>query len=238
MNIVETVAPISIENLKKYFTDKTTFFIINYKESSLKGLKLLTYLSNLDIPCDINCTGCDSDEVYDLIKEYLHSTMIVNIPSLEKAVTSILLQAKGLSSIYDHNFVKENREILDLWIKKLDSLSLYNMSIIGDKHFKEFIDNFETDESSDLIGVNFVSLLKNEDFYEFYGNIDSSNLKNYTHYFNDYMFKGKNLYSYWANKNNPMFLLTYGIAEGMITGETYNSAKQQTLEELANATPV
>lgn len=238
MNFVETVAPISIENLKKYFTDKTTFFVINYKESSLKGSKLLTYLSNLDIPCDIDCKGCEQEEVYDLIKEYLNSTMIVNIPSVEQAVTSILLQAKGMINIYDGMFIEENRDIINKWIVKLESLTVYNMHIVSGDKFKEFVDVFERDDSDDLIGINFVSLLKNDYFYEFYGTVDQKNLKFYNHYFNDYMFKGKNMYSFWANENNPMFLLTYGIAEGMITGDNYNSAKQQSIEELANATPV
>jgi len=52
-NIVETTAPIAIEDLKKYFADKETFYLINYKDSELKGEKLLTYLSNLDVPADI-----------------------------------------------------------------------------------------------------------------------------------------------------------------------------------------
>lgn len=238
MNFVETVAPISIENLKKYFTDKTTFFVINYKDSTLKGAKLLTYLSNLDIPCDIDVKGCTEEECYELIKEYLNSTMIVNIPSLEKAVTNILHQAKGLVEKQDSKFIEDNNEIINKWISKLESLSLYNMYIVGDENFKSFVESFEKDDSSDLIGVNFISLLKNGYFYSFFGNTDQRSLKFYTHYFNDYMFKGKNMYSFWANENNPLFLLTYGIAEGMITGESYNSAKQKTIEELANATPV
>lgn len=238
MNIVETVAPITIDNLKKYFTDKTTFFIINYKDSALKGSKLLTYLSNLDIPCDIDCNGCSENEVLDLLKDYLHTNMIVNIQSLEKAITSILLQTKGLIPVIDSAFIEDNKDILQTWISKLESLSLYNMYIVGDEKFKSFVDEFNKDDTSDLVGVNFISLLKNEYFYSFYGNIDSRNLKFYTHYFDDYMFKGKNMYSYWANENNPLFLLTYGIAEGMITGESYISAKQKTIEELANATPV
>lgn len=238
MNIVETVAPIPIDNLKKYFTDKTTFFVIQYNESSLKGSKLLTYLSNLDVPCDISFSGCNEEDCYSLIKEYLHSTMIVNIPSLERAVNSILHQRKGLTPLLDGKFIEDNSIILDKWISKLESLSLYNMYIVENEHFKEFIDGFEKDDSSDLIGVNFISMLKNEYFYSFYGNTNQKNLKFYEHYFNDYMFKGKNMYSYWANQNNPLFLLTYGIAEGMITGETYNSAAKQSLEELSNATPV
>ncbi len=238
MNIVETVAPIPIDNLKKYFTDKTTFFVIQYNESSLKGSKLLTYLSNLDVPCDISFSGCNEEDCYSLIKDYLHSTMIVNIPSLERAVNSILHQRKGLTPLLDGKFIEENTIILDNWISKLESLSLYNMYIVENEQFKEFIDGFEKDDSSDLIGVNFVSMLKNEYFYSFYGNTDQKNLKFYENYFNEYMFKGKNMYSYWANQNNPLFLLTYGIAEGMITGETYNSAAKQSLEELSNATPV
>lgn len=237
MNFVETVAPISIENLKKYFTDKTTFFIINYKDSTLKGAKLLTYLSNLDIPCDISFKGCSDKECMDMIKDYLHTTMIVNIPTLERTVISVLLQAKGIIQVIDTEFIPNNKEILDKWISKLESLTLYNMYSIGDS-FKEFVTSFETDDSSDLVGVNFISLLKHEHFYPFYSKVDKENLRFYTHYFNDYMFKGKNLYAYWANENNPMYILTSGIADGQITGESYSSVTKQTLEELTNATPI
>jgi hypothetical protein len=238
MNIIETTAPISIENLKKYFNDQTTFFVIDYKNSSLKGTKLLTYLSNLDIPSDINFTGCSSDECFDMIKEYLNSTMIVNIPALESAVINILHQTKNLVQVTDKEFIDDNKEILDKWISKLESLSLFNMHIIGNGIFEEFVSSFEVDTSSELIGVNFISLLKNEHFYSFYNNTDKKSLKFYTHYFNDYMFKGKNMYSYWANENNPLFLLTYGISEGIVEGNSYNSHKQKTIEELENVTPV
>jgi hypothetical protein len=52
------------------------------------------------------------------------------------------------------------------------------------------------------------------------------------------MFKGKNMYAYWANENNPLFLLTYGIAEGVVGGDSYNSHKQKTIEELENVTSI
>jgi hypothetical protein len=55
------------------------------------------------------------------------------------------------------------------------------------------------------------------------------------------MFKGKNLYSYWANNSNPMYLLTVGIAEQLFKNEEYTQAKQNSikeLKELANVTPV
>jgi len=238
MNIVETIAPISIDNLKKYFTDKTTFFVIDYKNSTLKGTKLLTYLSNLDIPCDINFKDCSTEECFEAIENYLHTAMIVNIPSLEKATIGILHQAKGLIPVLDKEFIETNKEILNKWVSKLESLTLYNMHIVKDETFKEFVDSFEVDESNELIGVNFISLLKRKDFYSFYKNTKQENLKFYSRYFNDYMFKGKNMYSYWANENNALFLLTYGIAEGIVTGNSYNEAKQKTIEELKNVAPV
>lgn len=238
MNFVETTAPISIENLKKYFTDKSTFFIINYKESALKGSKLLTYLSNLDVPCDISFTGCTEQECSEMIKDYLNTTMIVNIKSLEKAIINLLLQYKNIVPKQDTTVLEENDEILEKWVSRLDSLTLYNMYSIGEGEFKNFVKAFETDDTQDLSGVNFVSLLKHQDFYIFYSKVDKEKLKFYSSYFNDYMFKGKNLYSYWANENNHMFLLTYGIASGEITGDSYINATKQTLEELSNAAPV
>lgn len=238
MNIVKTTAPISIENLKQYFTDKSTFYIIDYKNSTLKGAKLLTYLSNLDIPCDIDFADCNEEECYDMLKTYMSFNMIVNIATLENLMIYLIKQYKNIVARSDEKFLLDNENLFKEWISKLDSLTLYNMSIVNDDNFKEFANAFEKDDSQTTSGINFISLLKHQSFYETYGVIDKTQLKYYTHYFNDYMFKGKNMYSFWANGNNPMFLLTYGISEGLINPEDYNNAKRQTLEELGNATSI
>ena len=238
MNIVNTVAPISIDNLKKFFTDKSTFYVIDYKNSTIKGTKLLTYLSNLDIPCDINFDGCTKEECYDMIKDYMHASMIVNIKSLELTVISLLMQLKGIIKKYDEDFLNSNIDIIKHWVTRIDSLTLYNMLIIWDEDFKEFIEAHESNDTDSLVGVNFVSLIKHPEMYELYQTIDQSAVINYTKYFNEYMFKGKNLYSYWANENNPMFLLTFSIASGNLSADEYNKAKSQTIEELENVASV
>jgi hypothetical protein len=238
MNVIETTAPISIDNLKQYFTDKTTVFVINYKDSTLKGAKLLTYLSNLDIPCDINFENCSSSDCFDMLKEYLNSSMIVNVASLERVIINILHQAKGLVPVTDKEFIEDNKEILNKWISKLESLTLYNMYIVKDDAFKEFVDSFPVDETKEMVGVNFISLLKHKSFYSLYRNTDQKQLKFYSHYFNEYVFKGKNLFSYWANENNPLFLLTYGIAEGLVKDNEYVEMKNKTIQELKNVSPV
>jgi len=238
MNIVETTAPISIEQLKKYFVDKNTFYSINYRESNLKGSKLLTYISNLDIPCDINFAGCSYEEFYNMLEDYLQSTMIVNVNSLEQAIINILLQTKDIIKKQDIEFIQKNEKILNSWIEKLDSLTLYNMFIVSDPVFNQYVNTFPCDDDTSLSGINFVSILKHTDTYTLYQNIDESKLKYFKSYFNEYMFKGKSLYNFWANENNPLFLLTYGIAEGNILGKNYILALNETLKEIKNVTSI
>ena len=55
--IIETTAPIPFEELKKYFQNDKTRYIVDVENSELQGTKLLTYLGNLDIPIDIQCNN-------------------------------------------------------------------------------------------------------------------------------------------------------------------------------------
>jgi hypothetical protein len=226
MNIVNTIAPISIEDLKKYFTDKTITYIIDYTNSTIKGKKLLTYLSNLDIPCDIRFTTKEEEE--ELLKEYLHFEMICNIPELEKCTIHLLLEQKGLVSVPIYQiFSEHNKKIIKTWTEKLDSLIVYNAYTVNNHIFKNYVKQFPIDETDDITGINFVSLLKHEEFYDFYIETDEKNLKFYKNYFEKYMFKGKNLFSYWADPINPMFILTWG---------TTSDVGKETIKEMIKET--
>jgi len=215
-NVIKTIAPIAIEDLKKYFLDKSITYNIDYTNSKIKGTKLLTYISNLDIPCDI--TFNDKNEQEELLKEYLNSSVLCTIRSLEILTINLLLEYKEIiteNSIPYKNFITDNLEIIKQWESKLDSLTLYNMYIVNSPEMQEFAKGFPEDNNEELAGINFLSLLKHNSFYIYYSKIKESNLKFYKKYFNEYMFKGKNLYSYWANESNPLFLITFGISEGI-----------------------
>jgi hypothetical protein len=237
MNIIQTPAPIPIDNLKKYFEDKNTFYKINYADSKLKGSKLLTYLSNLDLPCDIDI-DTTSAEFKELLLDYLHHPLIVNIPILELSTIGLLHEFKGLNNFGYSSFIEQNIEIIRSWTSKLDSLSLYNMYVINSPEFKDFVMSHPINEDNTTVGINFVSLLKHEYFYKFFDVIDQSNLQVYKAYYDQNMFKGNNLYSFWANENNPMFILTRAIAEGEITGAEYSNAVNQTITEMENVSPI
>jgi hypothetical protein len=214
MNIIKTTAPISIDLLKGYFSNPDTKFIINYKESKLQGSKLLTYLSNLDVPSDIEFEN--DFEFFELLKVYLESSFLLNIDSLENATIAALFTHKGIEINEKYlEFVKENSNILDEWKSRLESLLIYNLYTIDSEEIKSLLNVYERVDGRELQGINFVSLLKHEKLYLLYDDVEESNLKFYQGYFTEYMFKGKNLYSFWSNENNPLFLLTFGIANGV-----------------------
>jgi hypothetical protein len=229
MNIINTEAPIKIEHLKNYFEDKSTFFIIDYAESSIKADKLLTYISNLDIPCDIKFTN--TDELSEMVGHYLNSSFLVSVPTLERVVISLLLQHKKIVEPVNVDMLTEYKQQLEQWTNKLESLALYNLYMVNEESFKKWvIEAHEEDATSSLIGVNFLSLLKHDEFYNFY-QVMTTTPKYYSCYFNEYMFKGQNLFSFWANERNPMFLLTWGINEGKVDSAVFSNLLKESIEE-------
>lgn len=216
MNVIKTTAPIAIDHLKQFFTDREgTSFLIDYENSELKGAKLLIYLSNLDVPCDIEI-DIYSGTYLELLAEYMKTPFILKIDTLEKGAIDVMLKIKGITETTSYDkFIVENKEIVHNWVDILNSMPLYNLYTIDIDEFKEFANSRPKKESDITKGINFVSLLKHEEFFEFYKDWSAEHSFYYEEFFNDYMFKGKNLFSYWANENNPMFLLTYGAVEGV-----------------------
>ena len=112
--MIETIVPIELKNLKKYFEDKTEIYLIDYEKSKLKGAQFLTYLSNLDVPCDLS----NYDD--ELLKEYFESSMLVNIPLLEKAAMIVLFEHKGLVKE-----IKNSYDVNDFFNARIPNYKVY-----------------------------------------------------------------------------------------------------------------
>jgi hypothetical protein len=226
MTTIFTTAPIAMEQLKEYFTNRETTYIIDAKESTLKGQTLLTYLSNLDIPCDI--TNIDEE----LLLAYLKSPFMVSVKSLELTAIMLMMTTAGLNNGQQpietggwlSDFVAEHDEIIEQWINKAFCLPLYNFSTINDDRIDDFLASVNVDESTDMTGVNVISLLKHEEFYILFSMIPPDFKPTYfKHWFNQPVFRGKQLFAYWATSNNPLFLLTNSIASGELTSDMLKS---------------
>lgn len=215
--IVETIVPISIDNLKKYFENKNIKFLIDYDNSNIKDEKFLIYISNLDIPCDIKFDNENKSHL-ELVKLYMNTRSLVNLPTLEKEVLEICLEASGFGlDDTRKNFIEENREIVKVWLDILKSMSLYNFYTLSDteKLKEDYILQHEK-RNSEGLAINFVNLLKYEDCCLLYmrNEYSGTELYYYEDIFNDYMFNGKNLFEYWQNENNNLYMLTWAVTSG------------------------
>lgn len=242
MKTVTVTAPLSIDDLKLfYFEDKNVLYMIDYEKSTLKEGKLITYLSNLDIPADIDLSNTCGQDVAQLLAAYFQSVTICNINTLEHLAIETVLTAAGVVTTDNpavQQVVDQHNELVMKWVKILQSLSVYNMSIVKDDSFKEFANSFPVNDTKSIDGINWISLLKHPQLYLIFSKIDQSTLEFYPYYFNEYLFKSHSLYHYWANENNPLFLLTYGIAEGLINTEEYIDMRKQSIEEIDRAASI
>jgi hypothetical protein len=205
--LIKTTAPIAIEHLKEYFADKETSYLIDYANSELKGEKLLVYLGNLDLPADIEFTN--NNDLEEMILAYAGSTFIVSIRSLEITMMNLLFK-NDIGIVV----TEELQHLIDQWSSKLKSCLLFNLHTLDFETARDAVQTATKDTTDSLVGVNFVSLLKYEEIYNFIIDTELEECTYYEKYFNDYMFKGKNLYSYWATENNPLFLITWSVASG------------------------
>jgi hypothetical protein len=201
LEIIETIVPIPLDTLKLYFENKNTFFLIDYGKSNLRGEKFLTYIGNLDIPCDI---VVDTEENFrEIYSCYLKHEQIVSLPLLEHITIDLLLEKRGIIEEYHTEYLEIFNDDLEQWEDILESLLLYNFYTLESKEIKDFVTtNHPHNDTDSLRGINFISLLKYEFFYEFY-KVQRNKLPSYySKYFNEYMFKGNNLYHYWAHPQN------------------------------------
>lgn len=243
MKIIHTTAPLSIDQIKLAFSGEPVKYIIDYKNSpKLQGQKLLTYLSNIKLDCDIEFESFEDSLFLELFKTYIYSPTLVSIPSLERAATQMLLECKNLvpTRVFV-DFVKENTEIVSQWLCRLDSLVLYNTYIVNDETFKAEATSYPEDATESTEGINWVSLLKNEYFFLYYQAINPANLRYHSSYWNKNLFKGQSLYGFWATPNNPMFLITWGILEQKINSKEWNQMLAEAeleIKEKQDATPI
>ena len=234
MNKINTTIPIGLDQLQEYFNDEegNSIFIIDYNSSMLKGEELLIYLSNLDANADI---VFDEETEYEdkaaLLKAYITTDSMANIPSLQSAYSLLMLKVKAISESESiesemmnkqefYTFIQDNKELLTKVEQFFDSLTVYPLVILNgeDKAFQEVLDGMEVIDDRKAIGDNFVYLLSHPAFFLYYKELNYPP-KYYKQQFEEYIFKGYNLFKFFDNEVNPLAVLTQSISAGQLDTE-------------------
>lgn len=228
--IRECTVPLNIETIKEYFVDKEILFLIDYDESKLKDKVFLTYLANLDLPCDIKATpDFDKEKMFALLDAYMEVKTVTNVPFLAKLMSHILLKAIGFdtdkhltkkyfSEEIAAEFIETRKEAIKKWVHFLDSSMLF--LIYSTKELNEQLkveENFPVIDDADYIGLNIVNLFTLPGFLTCYlGQNPTGEMSFFKQQFEKHMFKGKSFFEYFNNGENITVPLMLGLIDGKI----------------------
>lgn len=116
------------------------------------------------------------------------------------------------------DFIEENKEIVERWCVMLDSSAVYNIHCLDDPAFNEFINQtFEKIDDPDYVGINYVNLYALDWIGYYIGSIKPAGegeAKYFINQFNEYRFKGKNMFHYFNTEQNTLSVLSQVIASG------------------------
>lgn len=228
-NIRETIVPLEIESIKEYFEKKDLFFIINYGKSQVKGSMFLTYISNLDLPCEINFNDATKQEKFDIVKVYMETRNINNSDVLRITVADLLLSFKNfdVTGLF-HNpiftneekaeFIGQNLELFKKWDQFLFSTMIFLIKSFPELNKVLQIEGqFKEKEDPAFIGLNVVNLFSIPSFLEMYYTTPlQQELFYFKTQFDEHIFKGKNFYSYYNCEENTFLHLLTAVLVGDI----------------------
>lgn len=240
VNFRNVTVPLEISQIKEYFENKELFFLINYTDSKIKGNMFLTYISNLDLPCEIILKGASKEDRFELLKYYMETRNLNVSDALKYTAAQILLEKKGFDSttIFDHpvlssaecaEFIKNNEEMVGRWNTFISSTLIYTLTCIKDLEEEfSFKDAFKTIDDPHYIGSNVVQLFSVPSFLElFFSKPADGELFYMKPQFEEYMFRGKNLFHYFYCPENTLLLLF----NEMLTGEKTLTDIQKMMSE-------
>lgn len=242
MKVINTTCPLPMEVLKEYFQDKeNTSFKINYRGGKLDADALMVYLSNLNLNADFDEeTYEDREALKELVAAYMKTTTaLVNIEQLAREALAICCQHRDVIGHVDpdeqcddpnsigryyeklgnaKDFIEEHEEVVEHWCIMLDSSIVFNLHCLNDGFFNEFIkENFETIDDPDYVGINYVNLYSLDwigYYIGFIGPLGNRPAKYFSNQFNEYRFKGKNMFSYFNTEANTLSVMSQVIAAG------------------------
>lgn len=232
--------PLSVDQIKEFFTNKNLVYLINYHDSDLKGVVFLTYLSNLDLPAEINFTGSSFEQKEELLKIYMETRNIIACDSLRLNIAHILLENRGISTRdmiqnpcfnaeETAKFISNNKDLVNRWEEFIESSILFAQTAIPELEEKlDMKNNVPVIEDQQYVGANIVNMFSLPYFYETFLSVPNRHeLKYFKFQFEEYMFRGKNFYSYYSSEENLVFHTFIAHVNGDINLELLDNAAKE-----------
>lgn len=217
MEEIQVSLPFSDEELDKYFDNiESYYFLIDLKNSSYKNSKILTYIYNSGMNCDILLDNFDCD-LEELALEYVKTDKLMNLSSLNELWVTILIASINKSYFQTKNeeykkfisdFISTHQDIINeilLMFTSLKSMLIKTLlnDIDGDNE-KKITKKFTQ------IGRNVISLRNSINFWNVFALLEyKEDYENYEE-FHDNSFEGKKIAFFFINEFNPLSLIYMG----------------------------
>lgn len=217
-NFRNVTVPLEIDSIKEFFQNKELFFLIDYTKSKIKGNMFLTYISNMDLPCEILFNDIPKVEKFELLKIYMETRNLNSSNALKLAAAQVMLEFLGLDTInmLDNpgftreecrEFLNANHQIIEKWDTFIRSSMIYMLTSMKDVEEEyQFKTKFKMIDDPNYLGNNVVQLFSVPSFLEFYFSTKpTSEIYYFKQQFEEYMFRGKNFYDFFAVPQNSLF---------------------------------
>ena len=243
-NIRQVIAPLTVDQIKEFFLNKELLFVVDYVNSKIKGKVFLTYISNLDLPAEISLDGCTKEQKLSLLRDYMEVRNVTGCRRLALAACAVLLHSRGVP-INDYplefspdeltEFAATYPELLGRWLTFLDSMILFSMISVQivstdeagqdegaegsafEEAFPGIFKDYDIIDDPLYVGTNIINLFSIPMFLEKYFSVPTQPAKYFKHQFDEYSFKGKRLFYYFATPQNTFFAFLLGIVTNKIT---------------------
>lgn len=255
--------PLSFDEMKEFIIDPLTPLVIDYKNSQLKDRALMVYCTNVSMQTvDVDFANCTTEEKFGMIDAYISHKSTFKIQRMIQCVVRLLMYAKGIQladelknllpfgveSLTDDEIKQycendQRRTNLIHLLHVLDSIPLYMLTTNTsfEQTYGKPVDVFETIDDINYTGYTFVNLLEHPVFLLQYYTVPFSGQRRYfKQQFEESLYGGKILYSFFVNnENNYLLALFDAIFSGKLTPEFFNELNQAALKETQpNDTPI
>lgn len=250
--------PLAFDEMKEFIVDPSKPLTVDYKNSQLKERGLMVYCTNVNLQTiDIDFTDCTREEKFAMIDAYITHKSTFKVYRLVQCVLRLLMYAKGITlsetyqnllpfgmqSLTDEEIKQycedgQRREHLIHLLHVLDSIPLYMLTTntAFEQTYGKPDKVFDTIDDINYTGYTFVNLLEHPLFLlQYYAVPFSGQNRYFKQQFEESLYGGKVLYSFFVNNENSCLLSLFdAIFTGKLTPEFFNEMNNTALKEAQN----